>query len=124
MKATKIIIEFEDGSTHYVNDSLSIRAIGLSLPKKNIQWKQTKPIVSKQHQYFAMLSELAKHSGYSKETLHAIMKPLIMKKFEDFPHYYTNKIVEYSTKNLTQEGWSAMLDGLKENANDIYGFSF
>lgn len=120
----EIRIIYPDGSCWYTTDTSEIRAIGLSLPKVN--WNKTSNLEGLRNSYFLLLEELAKHgnTGYTKVSLHEAMKPLIMKKFSDFGHYFTTRIPEYSTKNLTHEGWVAMISGLKETANDVFGFSF
>jgi hypothetical protein len=123
MKACKIIIEFTDGSSQYVTSEADIKKIGLSLPK-NISWKKTASINSIRAKYYVMLKELCGYSGYTKTDLHEAIKPLVMSKFADFPNYFTTGEPEYSTKHLTHEGWIAMIEGLKDMANDIYGYAF
>ena len=125
MKPVNIIITFEDGSSWYTNNVEEIRQIGTALPK-NIKWGVTKGIPVLRNKYFVMLDELCKavKPGYTKTDLHEALKPLLLSKFKDFPHYYTTGVPEYSTANLTYQGWFAVIEQLKSVANDIYGYVF
>jgi hypothetical protein len=124
MKPKKITIEYEDGTLWYSDNINDMRAIGMVLP--NIHWKKTTTIAKLRNKYHALLEELCKNteSGYTKASLHEAMKPLIMKKFIDFPQFFTTGVPEYSTRSLNHEGWSAMIDQLRSTAYDVYNYVF
>jgi hypothetical protein len=125
MKPIKITIEFADGSTWFTTNPSELRDIGLNLPKQ-VRWMQGARAEMLRNRYFLMLTELAKaaNTGDTKADLHEQMKPLIFRKFVDFTHYYTNGVPEYSTRNLTREGWIATIEQLKVVANDVFNYTF
>lgn len=125
MEPVCITIEFNDGNIWQTRDALDLRKIGLTLPK-HIKWKQGAAAETLRNKYFHMLTELSKatNTGDSKEDLHEQMKPLIMRRFVDFPQYFTTGIPEYSTRNLTRSGWLAMINNLQVQANDVFNYTF
>jgi hypothetical protein len=125
MKPCKVIIEYPDGSIWQTDKPDEIRAIGLTLPRQ-VQWKKSANIDTLRRKYQAMLTELVKNTngGYTKVDLHEAMKPLIISKFVDFPNYFIDGVFTKSTKNLTREGWIAMIEGLQVTSADIYNYYF
>lgn len=125
MRPTKIVIHYPDGSTMYTDNIESIRAIGKALPP-SIVWNKTAKLASLRAKYYLLIDELVKNTnaGYNKTDLHEAMKPLVMTKFADFPHYFETGKPEFSTRHLTTDGWHAMIDGLKVVAMDIYQYIF
>lgn len=125
MEPVKVTIEFKDGSIWSATNAEDIRKIGLCLPKGMV-WKQGAAKDKLHNKYFLMLTELcnAVRNGDTKADMHEHMKPLIMRKFLDFPQYFTTGVPEYSTKNLTYEGWLATIEQLKTVANDVFNYTF
>lgn len=125
MKVTKFIIEFEDGSVKWIDDDASIHKLKLAVPA-NLQWHAGSAIETLSKKYFVMLDELraSNVTGYGKVDLHDALKPLLLNKFRDFPHYFTNAIPEYSTKHLNRDGWIALIEQLKSVSADVFGYVF
>lgn len=125
MKVIKISFEKDDGSIHYTTFDRDIISILKSLPK-GLALKKTGKLSELQRKYHGMLAEYSKNTnkGYTKESLQEAMKPLIMKKFLDFPHYFKTGVPEYSTKQLTLEGWEAMIENLKDVAYTLDNYIF
>lgn len=121
----KVTFEAQDGNTYTVDNAEDVRAVVSSMPH-NIKFKTSTQLEVLRKKYHAMLSAYAKdtNKGYTKASLHEAMKPLIMKKFIDFPHYFTHGKPEYSTKHLTLEGWQAMIDNLRETALFVDNYTF
>lgn len=125
MEPVSITIEFKNGNIWTTSNPLELRKIGLTLPK-NINWKFGAASDTLRNMYFLMLTELSKatKTGYTKVDLHEQMKPLIFKKFLDFPDFFTTGVPEYSTRNLTRKGWLAAIEQLKTVANDVFQYTF
>ncbi len=125
MSVIRITIEHSDGSVWHTTDPLDIRKIGLTMPK-HIGWKYGATADKLRNKYFLMLTELSKaiNNGDTKVDLHEQMKPLIMRKFVDFPQYFTTGQPEYSTRNLSYAGWLATIEQLKTVANDVFSYTF
>ena len=74
-----------------------------------------------------MVTELSKNtqSGYTKMEIHSLLKPMLFKEIIDFPTLFENNLPESSTKNLTTEGWSTLVEQLRVAANDLFeGYVF
>lgn len=125
MKINKIILQHKDGSLHYIDNEIDILAVIKNLPAK-LLWKHTTNIQTLHLKYFGMLTELAKNSqsGYEKTDLHEALKPMLFRKFKDFPNYFKNGIPTESTQDLSYDGWCALIEQLKVIANDIFSYAF
>ena len=125
MPITRITLLHDDGSTWYIDSPVDIRAIGLSLPK-TIRWKKTGNLKDLHNKYFGMLSEMNKsiRTGYTDTDLHNNIKPLIFKKFKEFPQYFKTGAPECSTVNLNIEGWNAAIEQLKVVASEVFEYAF
>lgn len=124
-KVIKISIHLEDGTIHYADDINTIESIINCIPK-TLVFRKTTTIETLRNKYYAMEKELHKHTntGYTKVDLHETLKPLLLKKFMDFPQYFTTNVPEYSTKNLNVEGYSALIEQLRSVSHDIFGYIF
>lgn len=120
-----ILVKLENGSLLILEDKYSIKAVSEILPR-DLPWKKSSSIEKLRNKYFQLVNELAKETnlGYTKTDLHNSIKVNIMKKFEDFPHYFSTNEPECSTKHLNYEGWVAMIEQLKVYALDIFGYTF
>lgn len=125
-KIVKIVFEIDDGTLYVVDNPTFIDKIKFAILSLKITFKKSSNISVLRRRYFAMLHELHSHTstGYTKEDLHENLKPLLLKKFYEFPHYFKNNIAEYSTKNLTLEGWTALIEQLKTIAHEVFNYNF
>lgn len=126
MRVKKIKFEVEDGSMFYVDANEDIQKLVDCLPK-DIKFKKTSDVKTLQNKYFAMVSELARNTGtgYTKMEIHNLLKPRLFKEIECFPNLYTDNIPQQSTKHLTTEGWSVLIEQLRIVANDLFeGYVF
>lgn len=72
-----------------------------------------------------MLTELsAQNIGYTKSGLHEALKPILFKKFIEFPHYFNNQKYNETTTALTLDGWQALIEELKVFSADIFNYAF
>lgn len=128
MEITKIIIEYKDGSQLFTENHNEIEILSKTIIDhgKLVVWRRMAGISALRNKYFALLNELVEkaNTGYDKTELHEAIKPIIMRKFKDFPQYFSTGVPEYSTKNLTSSGWGAMIDQLKVRAEEIFGYIF
>ncbi len=125
MRVIKVTFENKDGSVVYTDIEADINKLLIAVPR-GITWKHGTSIDRLRNQYFRMISELAKetNSGNTKTDLHNSIKPIIMGKFTDFPHYFIDGVPTRSTTNLSREGWIALIEQLKVAANDIFTYTF
>lgn len=126
MKINKLKIELKDGSIHYIDDENQLKEIVECLPN-TLKFKKLSNKSTLQNKYFAMITELAKNSesGYTKMEIHNLLKPVLFKELICFPNLFENNTPEQSTKNLTTEGWSALIEELRSAANDLFdGYIF
>lgn len=121
----KLTIELDNGKLLYLTDEELIKRV-LDVIPKDIQWKKTAGIRELRNTYFFLLTELNTNinTGYSKSDLHNALKPLILNKFKDMPHYFKDDIWMDSTSALNYTGWLATIEQLKVVANDIFGYIF
>lgn len=126
MKVTKIIFELDDGSSRYITNEIDIKNVVNGCPAKWINLRKTATKKELHDKYFGMLNDMLKDLklGYSKGSFHNVIKPLLFGYLKDQTHLFTNNVFEDSTKNLTVEGYSTLIDLLKEVANDIYNYQF
>jgi hypothetical protein len=126
MKVSKIKIELKDGAVNYIDDENQLKEIVDCLPK-TLKFKKLTNKETLQNKYFAMVLELSKNTqcGYTKMEIHNLLKPVLFKEIIDFPTLFENNLPEFSTKNLTAEGWSTLIEQLRVAANDLFeGYVF
>lgn len=124
----RVEFHLDDGSKFFTEDKINIQTIMGQIP---IGWvekyfgKITKTQIL-HNKYFSMLGKMCKdlNLGYSKGTIHNIIKPILFGYLKDQNHLFKNNIFEFSTKNLTSEGYSVLIDILKEVASDIFNYNF
>lgn len=89
-----------------------------------IVWHEVAPEFKLQRVYFALIEQIAKatNSGYSKTTLHAALKPMLFMFLKENPSNFKDNTFVPSTSNLTHDGWVAMIEQLKETAQDTFGY--
>jgi len=125
-RVVKISIEQADGTVYYTEYPADIQTILLALGPLKVQYKKTAGIARLRNKYFTMVTELERsvNTGYGKTGLHTALKGLILPKFAEMPHYFTNGQPERSTTKLNAHGWDALLEELRVVANDIWNYSF
>lgn len=126
MGIIKISFEKDDGTIYYTESLADIVKISKALP--SIKWKKTGSLKALHRKYFSMLEELRTqtdaNNNYSKAEFPNVIKPLIFTHLQDFKHIFTTGIPEYSTKNLTVEGYSLLIQQLKHVAYDVFSYTF
>lgn len=124
-KVAKITISYTDGSVWFTDNPTEIRAVGLSLPK-GIKWNKGASEEILRNVYFNLLTEIVKNvkPGYNKTDLHESLKPMLLQKLKDFPQYFKDGKPGNTTTNLTRDGWIAIIEQLKETANDVFNYTF
>lgn len=136
MALKKIIFEYEDSSLkcldgknliHYetaIKELLS-RTGGNYNPFVGIEFKDYAMEFKLQRAYFALLEEVAKEvGGYTKDSLHAALKPMLFSKIKDNLANFKDNVYEASTTKLTHAGWVSFIEQLKEFVSDIFGYVF
>lgn len=126
MGIVKISFEKDDGTIFYTEHLVDILKITKGLPV--IKWKKTGSLAALHKKYFSMLEELRKNTdaknNYSKAEFPNSIKPLLFNYLQDFKHIFTTGVPEYSTKNLTVEGYSLLIEQLKVVAYDVFNYIF
>lgn len=124
-KIVKITLVQDNGVVHHTEDDLTIKRIIEAFPR-DVKLKKSTDVETLHNKFFAMENELHTNTntGYTKADLHTCLKPLLLTKFKDFPHYFTTGEPELSTKHLNVEGLSALIEQLRSVANDVFGYTF
>lgn len=126
MSIIKISFENDDGVIYYTSNIEDINKITKSIPK--VEWKKTAAKDVLHRKYFSMLEELRvntdSHKNYSKAEFPNVIKPLIFKYFQDHSHVFTTGVPEFSTKHLTVDGYSLLIEQLKHVAYDVFSYTF
>lgn len=123
MKIDKIKIFLKDGSTYTIDSEENIKEIINSFPK-NLTYKKESNIVTLHNKYFAMVETLRRLFGkdYTKSEYPNSIKHEVFTPLKDMTHLFSTNTFEYSTKNLTSEGYSYLIDSLKMFALNYYGY--
>lgn len=130
MKIKNITLTTSEGAMWWIKDDIDLKKINESLYLKQqlglLNWKRTGTIRELRNKYFGMIKQLNSDvsTGYTDSALHESIKPLVLNKFREFNHLFTNEQPEISTKNLNAEGWKMTIEELKVVANDVFGYVF
>lgn len=117
MSIVKIELTDNTGAIYTLTDIEYIKKILLAIPRAPFKKGTDRETLRKK--YRAMLTDIAKEKGYTKESLHNAITPILFKRFDDFPEYYIDRAKGQSTTNLTVDGLSALIDNLKDFITDI-----
>lgn len=113
-----------DGSVYYVDSEEDINKIISALPR-GLSFKRKADIKSLHNKYFYLVEKLRKNVAkeYSKVEFPEVLKDRVFNPLKDMKHLFKDGKFEYSTKNLTTEGYSYLIDSLKTFALDTFGFT-
>lgn len=126
----KISFQLDDGTVHYLEGKDAIQCMyAVTIHQQahkrlDWTWKEEAPAFKLQRVYFALVEEVAKNTGggYTKDSLHAALKPMLFNKIQDNVANFTDNVVVHSTKNLTHHGWVSFIEQFKEFTQDIFGY--